>query len=123
MADIVIVPSHVDRGASRRDRTFRRVLPSPSIPVSESAICLESALDLQVPFITKIFSALSQIFSAVEHLALEHEEQPAIWGARCSGCRLLQIAQASPVIQYINPKTLPLAGAPGAYVRREQQCR
>jgi hypothetical protein len=31
-------------------------------------------LDLQVPFITQIFSALSQILSAVEHLALEHEE-------------------------------------------------
>lgn len=31
-------------------------------------------LDLQVLFITQMFGALSQIFSAVEHLALEHEE-------------------------------------------------
>lgn len=31
-------------------------------------------LDLQVHFTTQIFSVLSQIFSTVEHLALEHEE-------------------------------------------------
>ena len=31
-------------------------------------------LDLQVPFIRQISSALSRMFSAVEHIALEHEE-------------------------------------------------
>ena len=31
-------------------------------------------LDLQIPFIAQIFSALNRILSAVEHLALEHKE-------------------------------------------------